>query len=436
MEIEKDRIVEKEEAMLEGMNIGGRWNRMYEPRVITDFTIENKERVYLTKGAESFANCYQCAQCVGVCPVEHATNGLGYGPRKLVRWTETGMDLFTSPNLWLCTTCMNCLRVCPKEVNMIKIMPAIREQALMDGFVPEELEKALMNSSKYGNPLGKPARKRDAWTKDLEYVEVPVFKSLENKVDFLWFVGDYTSYHPRGNDAAKAMARVFKRLGINYAILGAEEVSDGDSQRLVGEKGLFEDLAMKNMEAFEKYEDKFDEIVVTGPHALNAIKNEYPKLEGAKHRKVRHYTQLLVDYIDKMQFTREVNVKITFHDPCYLGRHNGEYEAPRKLLRAIPGVELVEMGRCKENGYCCGGGGGGMWTDSYSRDYTSERLSERRVREAAETGANLLAVTCPFEISRFEDAAKSTKNDHILVRDIIELLDFAQGGDSPNPLGK
>ena len=151
---------------------------------------------------------------------------------------------------------------------------------------------------------------------------------------------------------------------------------------------------------------------------------------------MRHYTQLLVNYIDKMQFTREVKVKITFHDPCYLGRHNGEYEAPRKLLRAIPGVELVEMGRCKENGYCCGGGGGGMWTDSYSRDYTSERLSERRVREAAETGASLLAVTCPFEISRFEDATKSTKNDHMLVRDIIELLDYAMGGDSPSPLAQ
>ena len=272
MEIEKDRIVEKEEAMLEGMNIGGRLNRMYEPRVITDFTIENKEKVYSIKGAESFAYCYQCAQCVGVCPVEHVGS---YGPRKLVRWTETGMDLLKSPNLWLCTTCSNCLRVCPKQVNMIKIMPAVREQALMDGFVPEELEKALMNSSKYGNPLGKPARKRDAWAKDLD-VPVPQIKELESKADFLWFVGDYTSYHPRGNDAAKAMARVFNRLGINFAILGAEEVSDGDSQRLVGEKGLFEELATKNMEAFEKYGDKFDEIVVTGPHALNAIKNEYP----------------------------------------------------------------------------------------------------------------------------------------------------------------
>lgn len=430
MEIEKERIIEKEEAMLEGMNIGGRWNRMYEPRVITDFTIENKEKITAIKGAESFGYCYQCAQCIAVCPVEHVGS---YGPRKLVRWSETGMDLLTSPNLWLCTTCANCLRVCPKQVDMIKIMPAVREQALMEGFVPEELEKALMNSSKYGNPLGKPARKRDAWTKEVE-VPVPIFKDLGKKAEFLWFVGDYTSYHPRGNDAAKAMARVFNRLGIDFAILGAEEVSDGDSQRLVGEKGLFEDLATKNMAAFDNYE--FDEIVVSGPHALNAIKNEYPKIEGGKQYKVRHYTQLLANYIDKMQFTREVNLKITFHDPCYLGRHNGEYEAPRKLLRAIPGVDLVEMGRCKENGYCCGGGGGGMWTDSYSRDYTSERLSERRVREAAETGANLLAVTCPFEISRFEDATKSTKNDHLLVRDIIELLDYAMGGDSPSPIAQ
>ena len=433
MEIEKERIVEKEEAMLEGMNIGGRWNRMYEPRVITDFTIELKEKVYLTKGAESFANCYQCAQCVGVCPIEHATNGPGYGPRKLVRWSENGMDLFKSHNLWLCTTCMNCLRVCQKEVNMIKIMPAIREQALMDGFVPEELEKALQNSSKYGNPLGKPARKRDAWSKDIG-VPVPLFSEIGKKAEFLWFVGDYTSYHPRGNDAAKAFARVFNRLGIDFAILGNEEVSDGDSQPLVREKPLIDELATKNMDAFTKNE--FDEIVVSGPHALNAIKNEYPKLEGAKQYKVRHYTQLLANYIDKMQFTREVKIRVTFHDPCYLGRHNGEYEAPRKLLKAIPGVELVEMGRCKENGYCCGGGGGGMWTDSYSRDYTSQRLSERRVKEAAETGATLLAVCCPFEISRFEDATKSTKNEQILVRDIIELLDYAMGGDSPNPIAQ
>lgn len=428
---DKRKIYEKEEVILEGMDVSGHWNRMFEDRTITDFTIENKEKIVSIKGAESFGWCYQCAQCIAVCPVDHVGS---YGPRKLVRWTETGMKLWEDPNLWLCTTCANCFRVCPKGVNMIDIMPALREEALMEGFVPEELEKALQNSAKYGNPLGQSARKRDAWVKTLEEgIEVRTFKKMGGKAQFLWFVGDYPSYHPRGNDAAKAMARVFSRLGIDFAILGAEEMSDGDSQRLAGEKGLFEELAEKNMKAFSKYE--FDEIVVSGPHAYNAIKNEYPKMEGVeKTYNVRHYTQLLVNYIDKMEFTREVKVKITFHDPCYLGRHNGEYEAPRKLLRAIPGVELLEMGRCKENGYCCGGGGGGMWSDSYSIDHMAERLSERRVREAAGTGSDILAVTCPYEVSRFEDATKSTGNPELKVRDIIELLDYAMGGESPSPI--
>ena len=138
-----------------------------------------------------------------------------------------------------------------------------------------------------------------------------------------------------------------------------------------------------------------------------------------------HYTRFLVEHLDKLKpmLKKPLNLKVTFHDPCYLGRHNGEYDAPRELLRAIPGVELVEMGRCRENGYCCGGGGGGMWLDSFTKEHTRMRLSERRVREAAEYGAEVLAVCCPFEVSRFEDAAKSTGNDKLRVRDILELLD-------------
>jgi Fe-S oxidoreductase len=128
----------------------------------------------------------------------------------------------------------------------------------------------------------------------------------------------------------------------------------------------------------------------------------------------------------KPMMKKSLGKKVTFHDPCYLGRHNGEYDAPRDLLRAIPGVELIEMGRCRENGYCCGGGGGGMWTDSFSRDYTKMRLSDRRVKEAVETGADVLAVCCPFEVSRFEDAVKATGNEgKLVVRDIIELIDEA-----------
>jgi Fe-S oxidoreductase len=322
---------------------------------------------------------------------------------------------------------MNCLRVCPKEVNMIQIMPAVREQAVLDGNVPPELQKAFEDTAKHGNPLGQPQRKRDAWTKDAG-VPVPILKDLERPVDILWYVGSYPSYHPRGIDAACAAARIFHALGVDYGILGKEEKDDGDSQRLAGEKGLFEMLAEHNIEIFNQYE--WQTLVVTGPHEFNAFKNEYPKL--GFERPIQHYTQFLTGYLDQLKpmLRHEVKAKVTFHDPCYLGRHNGEYDAPRQLLQAIPGLELVEMGRCRVNGYCCGGGGGGMWLDSFSTNHTTMRLSERRVREAVEYGADILAVCCPFEVSRFEDAAKSTGNDHLKVLDILELLD--QSMRSPN----
>lgn len=432
MKVEKERILELEHAVVDGIDISGKWNRMFLERVITDYSFDLKDKVRDLLGAESFGYCYSCAQCTSVCPIDHINDN--YGPRKVIRMTETGIDLFSDDNLWLCTTCGNCLRVCPKEVDFMKIMPAVREQAILDGTnVPKELEIALENSGRYGNPMGESPRKRTAWIKEDDTIEVPIFKKLGRKADWLWFVGDYPAYHVRGKDTAKAMARIFNRLKIDFAILGAEEQSDGDSQRLAGEKGLFEMLAEKNMAAFDQYE--FDEIVVTGPHAYNAILNEYPKMDGGKSYPTRHYTQLMVEHLDEIKklFVREIPAKITFHDPCYLGRHNGEYDAPRELLKAIPGVELVEMGRCKENGYCCGGGGGGQWVDL--THMMPERLSDRRVREAVETGSTILAVTCPYEVSRFEDGAKTTGNEgKIVVRDITELLDYAMGGDSPNPV--
>ena len=223
-----------------------------------------------------------------------------------------------------------------------------------------------------------------------------------------------------------AAARIFHALGIDFGILGPEEKDDGDSFRLAGETGLFEMLAEDNIKAFEKYE--WNRLVVTGPHEYNAFKNEYPKF--GFDRPVQHYTQFLVEHLDQLKplLKHEVNRTVTFHDPCYLGRHNGEYDAPRELLRAIPGVKLVEMGRCKENGYCCGGGGGGMWLDSFTQNHTRMRLSERRVREAVEYNAEVLAVACPFEVSRFEDGAKSTGNDHLQVLDILEMLDQSMRG--------
>ena len=168
---------------------------------------------------------------------------------------------------------------------------------------------------------------------------------------------------------------------------------------------------------------EFNRIVTPDPHAFNALVTEYPKHGHAFA--AQHYTQLLAPLIGQITWSKELNLRVTFHDPCYLGRQHGEYDAPRALIEAIPGVELVEMARCGQNAYCCGGGGGGMWLDSFSGEHTSERLSERRVREAAQTGADVLVVCCPYEVSRFADAAKSTGHKELRVCDIVELIDEA-----------
>ena len=410
--------VQKEQLVLEGIDVSGHWNRMYEPREIVSYDTGPLEKLTAIPGAESMGWCYQCAQCIGVCPVDNVGD---YGPRKIFRKLQLGQDLLAGADLWQCTTCMNCLRVCPKEVDMIKIMPAARAAAVMAGQVPAELQEMFQNVAEYGNPMGESPRRRTRWTRELDF-EIADLSKEARPVEVLWFVGDYYAYHARGNDAARAMARVFRRLGVDFGILGAEERCDGDSQRLAGEPGLFEMMAEHNIAQFNAHE--FGEIVVSGPHAYNAIRNEYPRLGGKFP--VRHYTQLLQGRLEALKplLTQPFARKVTFHDPCYLGRHNGEYEAPRALLAAVPGLELTEMFRCREQGYCCGGGGGGMWLDGFMGDHVNERLSENRVREAVAVGAEVLAVCCPYEVSRFEDAVKSTGNEGKLeVLDIIEILD-------------
>ncbi len=421
--VDPERILEKEHVIQDGMDISGHWNRMFEQRVIWDYTPELIEKVTEVPGGESFGFCYQCGQCTPVCPV----NVVGdYGPRRIYRRVQTGIDLFESPDLWQCTSCMNCLRVCPKEVDMMQIMPAVRQEAVLKGKVPEELQKVFENTFEYGNPLGESPKKRAAWTKKAA-APVPLMKDLakeKKQVDFLWFVECYPSYHPRGIDASIALARVFDLLGVNYAILGPEEKCCCDSQRLAGEMGLFEEFAEYTIKLLERY--KVQEVLVTDPHALNAFRKEYPKL-GAKFN-TTHYTTFLAPRMAELGMKKELGITATFHDPCYLGRHNGEYEAPREMLRSIPGVDLLEMGRCRENSYCCGGGGGGMWLDGFMSDHVSMRLSDQRVIEAVETGADVLAVCCPYEVSRFEDAVKSTGNEgKLVVRDIIELVVESMG---------
>jgi Fe-S oxidoreductase len=415
--------VEKEQATV-ASTISGRevelttvWNRMFEPRVLTDIGPDGFSAISALPGGESLEWCYGCGKCVPVCPVDMVGD---YGPRKIHRKVQTGTQLLADADLWLCTTCANCLRVCPKQVDMIAIMPAVREAALTDAAVPAELQDVFEKTFRHGNALGQNQRRRAKWA-DSAGVPVRILAKDPSPVDVLFYVEDYWSFHPRGQDAARAFARVASALDIDWAILGPEEKTLGDSQRLAGERGLFDALVADVATVLAKYD--FARIVTPDPHAFNALVKEYPR-RGHSFEAL-HYTQLLAPLVGQIDWARELDLRVTFHDPCYLGRQNGEYDAPRTLLKAIPGVQLVEMGRCRENTYCCGGGGGGMWLDSFTKDHTTERLSERRVREAAQTGADVLVVCCPYEVSRFTDAAKATGNEQLRVCDIVELIDEA-----------
>jgi Fe-S oxidoreductase len=299
-------------------------------------------------------------------------------------------------------------------------MARAKEELILAGKVPAELQLALENSQRYGNVLGQSPRKRADWTKGLQ-VTVPVFGKEKKSAEVLWYVGDYASYHPRVQATSRALAKIFSALGVDFAILGADESGDGDSQRLAGERGLFEVLAAKNAQAFRKY--TFDEIITTDPHAFNAIKNIYPMLGFAFP--VRHYTQFLAARLDQLKplLKQPVNGKITFHDPCYLGRANNIYDEPRALLQALPGAELVEMSHSGKTSLCCGGGGGGMWLDGFHWEKAHTRTSEWRIREALASGATTLAVACPYEPPRFEDAIKTIREaSGMEVRDVVELL--------------
>ncbi len=407
-----------------------------------------------------FQTCLHCASCTGICPFGYL---MEFPPRRLIGAVRAGMldAVLDTDTIWMCVACYACASVCPQQIPLVALlMTRIKEEQMLAGNVPQELRIALQNSQRYGNPLGESPRKRASWAEGLE-PEVRILSRDPRPVDVLWFVGDYGSYHPRAQQTTRALARVLNALGVDWAILGHEEASDGDSQRLAGERGLFEMLAAQNERALEKYQ--FNEILTADPHAYNALRNEYPALGIAYP--VRHYTEFLAERLADLaaQFTTPIAATVTYHDACYLGRVNGLYDAPRALLRAIPGVELVEMSHTRQDSLCCGGGGGGMWLDGFQWEKAGVRLSEWRVREAADaTGLachaavntpiptarererqarrqaaqpapavasrQILAVACPYETPRFDDATKTVEAAACLeVKDIAELLAEAMG---------
>ena len=376
-------------------------------------------------GGDRIRRCLQCGTCSGVCPYGYL---MDYPPSRMITSLRASEfdQVLASETVWMCLSCYACTEVCPAEIPITSVLlTRAKEELLLAGRVPAELQAALENSQRYGNVMGQAPRKRPEWSKGLT-PPVPVLGREKPSTEILWFVGDYPSFHPRVQAVSRAMAKVFHTLGLDFAILGAEEVSDGDSQRLAGERGLFEILASKNGQAFRKY--GFKAIVTTDPHAYNALKNEYPAL-GVSYP-VWHHTQFLAEHLDELKpsLKHEVKARVAYHDPCYLGRVNGIYEEPRKLLASIPGVELVEMSHSRSTGLCCGGGGGGMWLDGFQWEKAHTRTSEWRIQEALSAGADILAIACPYEPARFEDAAKVVPGaEKLRVRDVAELLAEAIG---------
>ena len=385
------------------------------------------DKLYDSAEGQRILSCIQCGTCAGSCPYgEHML----YPPRRIITMLKAGLieEVFESDSLLKCVNCYTCMEKCPRDIKLTEILlPLVKEQtAIRLAQMPPELHKAIDNTYRYGNSYGESGRKRTAWIETTD-IPVRVLSKTPEPVDLLWFVECDLSYHPRGQDTARATARLFNALKLDFAILGPEERCAGDCGRLSWEPGLAESLIDYNLSMFEKYE--FKQIVTNDPHALDAFKFRYPMF----HFKYRTTATvpLLYRHIEELRplLQKKLDYRVTYHDSCCLGRHNGYYDEPRGLLEAIPGVTLVEMAHNRENSICCGGGGGGMWLDTYYKSQNMERLSDRRLREAIATGADVLAVACPYEVSRFEDALKlAGHDDRMVVRDITELLVEAMGG--------
>ncbi len=392
---------------------------LLEPGVVDRTT--TLETLFQTPAGRRMMTCIQCGTCGGTCPYgEH----MDFSPRLVINMLRRGFidEVIKSDSLLRCVACYACTAKCPRGIRLTDVLlPLVKEQVLVTryrdtGGIPEVAgEHAPLRQ-----PDGGVAAQASRLDHDGRY-EIPVMAEVKREVDVLWFVECYTSFYARGQDNSRATAKLFNALGVDFAILGNEEKCAGDCGQMTWESGLFESLAEYNVKLFKKY--KFRRLVTGDAHAYNAFHFRYPMY--GMTQPAEHTTQFFARHLEQLKprLKKPLNLTVTFHDPCCLGRAMQAYDEPRALLQAIPGVKLVEMEHNRVNSICCGGGGGGMWLDTYYKQKGMERLSERRVKEAIATGADVLAVSCPYEVSRFEDALKVIPHDKpMVVRDVVELL--------------
>jgi Fe-S oxidoreductase len=379
--------------------------------------------------------CTKCGRCHEACPAR--ATGAPLSPRDVILSLrefanrtlssaelppEVELDVHgkgpgqvAMETLWACRTCMACVEVCPVAIEHVPVIVQMRRKLVEEGQMDPQLKKTLQTIHKTGNSFGESKRKRAAWTKALPF---PVKDARKEPVDVLWFVGDYASFDPRNQKVTQGFASLLHEAGVNYGILYEGESNAGNDVRRVGEEGLYETLAAANVKALAGA--AFQSIVTTDPHSFNTIRNEYPDFGG--RYEIQHYTTLVLELLHKgrLKLARKLGLRVTFHDPCHLGRFNKGYEAPREILRLL-GCELVEMGRCRANSFCCGAGGGRIWVPD---PVGADKPAHNRMREAAAIpGLQVYVVSCPKDLTMFEDALKTTGNEgKFVVRELIELL--------------
>jgi Fe-S oxidoreductase len=367
--------------------------------------------VIKANGGEAFKRCFQCGLCDTVCPWNKVRT---FSMRKLVREATFGLTEIESEDLWRCTTCGRCPQQCPRDVKQIESGVSLRRVATEYGVFPKAVKAVrTINAGlvAQGNPFGEDREKRGAWAEGLDV------KPFAEGTEILYFPGCYPSYDPRLKKVARATATILKKAGVDFGILGSKENCCGESIRKTGDEELFKRLARENIKTF--IENGVKTILVSSPHCYHTFKNEYAQFRV--NFEVVHVSQFLFQLVKegRLEMGKEYRKRVTYHDPCYLGRHNGIYEEPREVLKKVPGLELSEMPESRTDSLCCGGGGGRVWMETQK----GERFCDLRIGQAMEVGAEVLVTACPYCITMLEDSRLTMDvAEKIEVKDITEVI--------------
>ncbi len=362
--------------------------------------------IELTDGAAVL--CYQCGVCTATCPWGQVRQS-PLSVRNFMRQAQTGL-LNGAESLWLCTTCAQCEALCPRGVNISAVFRAMRAIAWERRSIATGLPAVLWSVYWNNNPWSQPPSQRSAWAKGLD---VAIYNPELHEV--LLYVGCTSSYDRRAQGIARSLVRLLQAAGVSFGTLGEHEPCCGEAVLSLGHWPYFQEIAASTAVIFR--ERGVRQLVAISPHCYDVFKNHYPEI--TRDFQPWHYTQYLAQLVEagRLEFDQPVNRKVTFQDPCYLGRHNDEFAAPRRLLKALLGAELVEMPASGREGLCCGGGGGRMWLETAP----GERFSDLRVAQAIQTGAQVLATACPFCAVCLEDSVKAQPTTVLTVYDIAEL---------------